>query len=100
MKTIKLYAITPLGVEALDCINQKNDSFKNRVKLRLAQKLNKSLYKRFGMDYDEDFDDINHVYTITFSSDVGSALKVAREKLVKLMFDNGASVSDYVIEVF
>jgi hypothetical protein len=100
MRTIRLYAITPKGVEALDCINQKNDSFKNRVKIRLAQKLNKSLYKRFGMDYEENFDDINHVYTITFSSDVGSSLNIAKEKLIKLMFDNGASISDYVIEVF
>jgi hypothetical protein len=100
MRSIRLTAITDKGKEALENINKKNNSLKNRVKVRIAQGLNKSLFKRAGMDYEEAFDEINYVYLITFTFDADSALRLAREKLDKLMLDNGASFYDYSIEVF
>jgi hypothetical protein len=66
----------------------------------MAQFLNKSLYKRVGADYTEVFDDVNHTYIISFSQDVDSGLRIAREKLIKLMSDNNAEVGDYIIEVY
>lgn len=95
MITIKLMALNEVGCLTMDKINSKNNSYINRTKLKIAKAMIKPL-----MSYSEDYDSKNHILITTFDKDISiDQIDKIRLSLNSLMLNNGASSSDYDIEV-